>query len=385
MCHRPVGGASAPDSPPVGGGSSSTRGPMKDSRPAPSVLAMLTNSLDAAVAQRRAASPPDTLNVQCDAAFSPTPAEDPVISIRALRKRYGNHEAIRGIDLEVRRGEIFAFLGPNGAGKTTTVEILEGFRQSSDGQVQVLGANPWRAPSAWRERIGIVLQDSEAEPSLTVRECLCLYAGYYRAPRSVDETLALVGLNEQADQRATALSGGQRRRLDVALALIGDPELIFLDEPTTGFDPAARRAAWEVIAGLRGLGKTVFLTTHYMEEAEWLADRIAVIAAGEIVAEGTPQTLGGRQQGAAQIAFSPPDGTSGTELPASLAARVEQQGGGRLLLASTRVASDLYALAGWALQHDLELDDLEVSRPTLEDVYLQLTTEANDGLERSRP
>ena len=261
---------------------------MKDGRPAPSVLAMLTNSLDAAVAQRRIASPPDTVNVQRDVAFSSTPAvvNDPVISIRALRKRYGSHEAVRGVDLEVRRGEIFAFLGPNGAGKTTTVEILEGFRESSEGHVRVLGADPWRAHSAWRERVGIVLQESEAEPCLTVRECLCLYAGYYRAPRSVDETLALVGLSEQVDQRASTLSGGQRRRLDVGLALIGDPELIFLDEPTTGFDPSARRAAWEVIAGLRDLGKTVFLTTHYMEEAERLADRIAVIAAGKIVARG---------------------------------------------------------------------------------------------------
>ncbi len=311
-------------------------------------------------------------------------AREPVVSIRGLRKRYGDREAVRGIDLDIRRGEIFAFLGPNGAGKTTTVEILEGFRQASGGTVEVLGRNPWRAPTSWRTRIGIVLQESEAEPGLTVRECLGLYAGYYPNPREVDETLELVGLAGQAHQRTSALSGGQRRRLDVALALIGNPELIFLDEPTTGFDPAARRAAWEVIAGLRSLGKTVFLTTHYMEEAEWLADRIAVIAAGEIVAEGPPQTLGGRQQGAAQIVFSLPDGTSGTELPASLAARVEQQGGGRLLLASTRVASDLYTLAGWALQHDLELDDLEVSRPTLEDVYLQLTTEANDGPERSR-
>jgi ABC-2 type transport system ATP-binding protein len=348
---------------------------MKDSRPAPSVLAMLTNSLDAAVAQRRAASPPDTANVQCDAALSPTPAEDPVISIRALRKRYGNHEAIRGIDLEVRRGEIFAFLGPNGAGKTTTVEILEGFRQSSDGQVQVLGANPWRAPSAWRERIGIVLQDSEAEPSLTVRECLCLYAGYYRAPRSVDETLALVGLNEQADQRATALSGGQRRRLDVALALIGDPELIFLDEPTTGFDPSARRAAWEVIAGLRDLGKTVFLTTHYMEEAERLADRIAVIAAGEIVARGTPQTLGDRQLAGARITFAPPSAIHVRDLPAALAGRCEQAPDGRIALPSSSVAADLHTLSGWALDRGLELDELEVRRPTLEDVYLDLTTD----------
>ena len=247
---------------------------------------MLTNSLDAAVASaprrhtghRRARRP-----------------REPVISIRGLHKRYGDHEAVRGIDLEVRRGEIFAFLGPNGAGKTTTVEILEGFRQRERRRGRGARRRPLARAVGWRERIGIVLQESEAEPGLTVRECLELYAGYYRAPRDVDETLALVDLAEQAEQRATALSGGQRRRLDVALALIGDPELIFLDEPTTGFDPSARRAAWEVIAGLRELGKTVFLTTHYMEEAERLADRIAVIAAGEIVAEGTPQTLGGRQ------------------------------------------------------------------------------------------
>jgi ABC-2 type transport system ATP-binding protein len=312
-------------------------------------------------------------------------ARGPVVSIQGLRKSYGDHEAVRGIDLEIDRGEIFAFLGPNGAGKTTTVEILEGFREASGGTVEVLGRDPWRAPASWRARIGIVLQESEAEPGLTVRECLELYAGYYPHPRDVDDALGLVDLADQAEQRARELSGGQRRRLDVALALIGDPELIFLDEPTTGFDPAARRASWEVIAGLRDLGKTVFLTTHYMEEAERLADRIAVIAAGEIVAEGTPQTLGGRQHGAAQIAFSPPSGSSGTELPPPLAARAKPRPGGRLVLASTRVAADLHALAGWALEHDLELDDLEVSRPTLEDVYLQLTTETNDHPERTQP
>jgi ABC-2 type transport system ATP-binding protein len=305
-----------------------------------------------------------------------------VVSIQGLRKRYGDHEAVRGIDLEIHRGEIFAFLGPNGAGKTTTVEILEGFRQASEGTVEVLGRNPWRAPASWRARIGIVLQESAAEPGLSVRECLDLYGGYYPNPRGVDETLDLVGLADQAEQRAGALSGGQRRRLDVALALIGDPELIFLDEPTTGFDPAARRASWEVIAGLRDLGKTVFLTTHYMEEAERLADRIAVIADGEIVAEGTPQTLGGRQQGAAQIVFSLPEGASAVELPDLLAARVKEHPGNRLLLESTRVAADLHALAGWALERQLDLDDLEVSRPTLEDVYLQLTTEADDYAER---
>jgi ABC-2 type transport system ATP-binding protein len=327
-----------------------------------SVAAMLTNSLDVTIAERRSTS-------------AGSPATDPVISIRALRKRYGQHEAVRGIDLEVRRGEIFAFLGPNGAGKTTTVEILEGFRRASDGQVEVLGADPWRAPAAWRERIGIVLQESEAEPGLTVWECLELYAGYYHQPREVDETIALVGLSEQADERAASLSGGQRRRLDVALALIGDPELIFLDEPTTGFDPSARRAAWEVIAGLRDLGKTIFLTTHYMEEAERLADRIAVIAAGQIVAEGTPETLGGRQVAGARITFALPDGTANVDLPASLAGRAEQNAGGKVALASSSVTADLHALSGWALERGFELDDLEVRRPTLEDVYLDLTVD----------
>ena len=328
---------------------------------------MLTNNLDAAVAQRRAAT-----------SQGHDGGAEPVISIRGLHKRYGDTEAVRGIDLEIHRGEIFAFLGPNGAGKTTTVEILEGFRRATSGEVEVLGHNPWRAPGSWRERIGIVLQESEAEPGLTVRECLELYAGYYREPRDVDETLELVDLAAHDDQRASALSGGQRRRLDVALALIGDPELLFLDEPTTGFDPSARRAAWDVISGLRDLGKTVFLTTHYMEEAERLADRIAVIAAGQIVAQGTPQTLGGRQFEATQITFTPPVGASASDLPAAIAERAQPQPDGRVLLASTTIAADLHLLSGWALEWGLELDDIEVARPTLEDVYLQLTRESHD-------
>jgi ABC-2 type transport system ATP-binding protein len=306
-------------------------------------------------------------------------AMDQVISITGLQKRYGSHEAVRGIDLHVMRGEIFAFLGPNGAGKTTTVEILEGFRQASAGQVLVLGENPWKAHASWRARIGAVLQESSAEPGLTVRECVALYAGYYPKPRSVDETLGLVDLGAQADQRATALSGGQRRRLDVALALIGDPELIFLDEPTTGFDPSARRAAWTVIEGLRDLGKTVFLTTHYMEEAERLADRIAVIAAGRIVDEGTPDTLGGRQQAAAHISFTMPVAFDTGELPAALGERAELSSRGRVLVSSERVTADLHELSGWALQRGLELDELEVRRPTLEDVYLQLTSNDETG------
>jgi ABC-2 type transport system ATP-binding protein len=323
--------------------------------------AMLTNSLDVAVAERRA-----------------TPQE-PVIRVRGLWKRYGDREAVRGIDLELHRGEIFAFLGPNGAGKTTTVEILEGFRTADGGSVAVLGEDPAHARAPWRERIGVVLQESEPEPGLTVRDCLELYAGYYRRPRGVGETLELVGLADQAGQRAASLSGGQRRRLDVALALVGDPELIFLDEPTTGFDPSARRAAWKVIAGLRELGKTVFLTTHYMEEAEQLADRIAIIADGRIVAEGDPRTLGGRNLSGAEITFAPPPEVGVDDLPAALASHAEENGGGRLVVRSTAVTADLHALAGWALEREVELDDLEVRRPTLEDVYLKLTAERSQS------
>ncbi len=324
------------------------------------VPSMLTNSLEVAAAERRATTK--------------TASTESVITIRGLRKRYGQQEAVRGIDLDVRCGEIFAFLGPNGAGKTTTVEILEGFRTVTAGSVEVLGANPADAPASWRERIGVVLQESQPEPGLTVRECLELYSGYYRAPRPVDETLALVGLLEQASHRATALSGGQRRRLDVALALAGDPELIFLDEPTTGFDPSARRAAWEVIDGLRQIGKTVFLTTHYMDEAERLADRIAIIASGQIVAAGTPQTLGGRDHSAALISFALPPGSSRDELSGELADRAEpRQTGDRLTISSRHLAADLHELSGWALERGFDLADLAVTRPTLEDTYLSLT------------
>jgi ABC-2 type transport system ATP-binding protein len=329
---------------------------------------MITNSLDAAVAQRATAG----RQVKASA--------DAVIEVSGLRKHYGDHEAVRGIDLEVIRGEIFAFLGPNGAGKTTTVEILEGFRRADAdaGNVRVLGEDPARAGQAWRERIGIVLQESAPEAGLTVRECLELYAGYYRKPRPIEETIELAGLTEVTGQRAASLSGGQRRRLDVALALIGDPELIFLDEPTTGFDPTARRAAWEVIDGLRRLGKTVFLTTHYMEEAERLADRIAVIAAGRIIAQGTPRTLGGRDSSEARITFTLPPETTAADLPPLLAARADPRDE-RIVLPSTGVAADLYALSGWALERSLELADLEVRRATLEDVYLALVAQHQEN------
>jgi ABC-2 type transport system ATP-binding protein len=291
------------------------------------------------------------------------------IQVRGLRKSYGQKEAVRGVDLEVRTGEILALLGPNGAGKTTTVEVLEGFHPATAGEVRVLGEDPALGSRSLRDRIGIVLQESQPELNLTVRECLELYAGYYSAPRDVDETIALAGLAEQAGQRTTQLSGGQRRRLDVALALIGDPELIFLDEPTTGFDPAARRASWEVISGLRALGKTILLTTHYMEEAERLADRIAVMRDGVIVATGTPATLGGRNRAGATIAFPLPDGVA----LGDLAPNAALDGDGRVVLSTSTPMADLHDLTGRAIALGLELADIEVRRPTLEDVYLELT------------
>ncbi|SEK93591.1 ABC transporter ATP-binding protein [Streptacidiphilus jiangxiensis] len=307
--------------------------------------------------------------------------EDVVIRVCGLRMRYGPFEAVRGVDLEVRRGEIFAFLGPNGAGKTTTVEILEGYRRRTAGEVSVLGEDPQRAGPAWRARIGVVLQESQPERDLTVAECVRLYAGYYPAPRPVGEVLELVGLAEQADSTATRLSGGQRRRLDVALSLVGDPELLFLDEPTTGFDPSARRAAWDMIAGLRSLGVTVFLTTHFMDEAEHLADRVTVIADGLIVAEGTPETIGGRERAAAEIRFSLPPGTALADLPAPvLAALADGEGdGARLLLRADRPLTVLGPLAGWAESLGHDLLDLEVRRPSLEDVYLALTANEREA------
>ncbi len=281
---------------------------------------------------------------------------DPVISVRGLRKSYGEFEAVRGIDLEVRVGEVFALLGPNGAGKTTTVEILEGYRRRGAGEVAVLGEDPQHAGRAWRERIGIVLQSCRLDPYLTVRESLDLFAGYYRAPRPTGEVIELVGLAGKAGERASRLSGGQQRRLDVGMALIGDPELLFLDEPTTGFDPSARRHAWEAIAGLRDLGKTVLLTTHYMDEAQHLADRVAIVARGEIVAEGTPEDLGDRES-----------------RPTTISYRLD---GEDVSVETTTPVETLHELTGRAVEQGLELEGLEVARPTLEDVYLSLTSEA---------
>jgi ABC-2 type transport system ATP-binding protein len=302
-----------------------------------------------------------------------TPVGDPVVTVRGLVKSYGRRDAVRGIDLEVRRGEIFAFLGPNGAGKTTTVEILEGFRDRTAGEVSVLGVDPASGGGAWRDRVGVVLQESEPEPGLSVRECLRLYAGYYRGPRDVDDTIAIVGLTAKAGTLAAQLSGGQRRRLDVALALIGDPEIVFLDEPTTGFDPSARRAAWDVIAGLRDLGKTIFLTTHFMDEAEYLADRIAVLADGQIVAEGTPKTLGGRDRMTAIIRFTLPDGVVPGDLPTGLRPLAQPGPQGTTAVRSESPLVHVQMLADWALGRGVDLPDLDVRRPTLEDVYLTVT------------
>jgi ABC-2 type transport system ATP-binding protein len=276
----------------------------------------------------------------------------------------------------VRRGEIFTFLGPNGAGKTTTVEILEGHRSRTDGEVRVLGSDPQHADGAWRGRVGVVLQSSRVEPELTVEECLKLYAGYYASPLPVREVIKLVGLQRKATVRGGQLSGGQQRRMDVALALIGDPELVFLDEPTTGFDPSARRSAWEMIDGLRRLGKTVFLTTHYMDEAEALADRIAVIKGGEIVAEGTPETLGGRDRAPYEITLTLPAGARPADLAAALGeatCEVRELERGRVMVTSEAVMPALGALSRWALDSRAEISDLLVRRPTLEDVYLGLT------------
>jgi len=276
------------------------------------------------------------------------------IAVRGLRKAYGALEAVRGIDFEVQRGEVFGLLGPNGAGKTTTVEILEGYRKRDAGEVEVLGTDPALAGGEWREQIGVVLQSSAMYETLTPAEMLRLFAGYYREPRPVDEVVELVGLQEKRDERVRRLSGGQRRRLDLGLALIGDPELIFLDEPTTGFDPAARRRAWETIRGLRGLGKTILLTTHYLDEAEQLADRVAVLAQGQIVASGTPAELTG----------SIPD----TEIR-------YRENGREVVLETGEPTRVLNELTGRALAEGRELEGLVVRRPSLEEVYLSLTEE----------
>jgi len=276
------------------------------------------------------------------------------IAVRNLRKSYGAHEALRGVSFEIEEGEVFGLLGPNGAGKTTTIEILEGYRTRDGGEVDVLGFDPERAGSAFRERIGVVLQQSQLWPNLTVGETHRMFAGYYEHPRNVDEVIALVGLTEKRDARVKTLSGGQKRRLDLGVALVGDPDLVYLDEPTTGFDPAARRAAWEMIRSLRSLGKTILLTTHYLDEAEQLADRLAVLREGVIIQEGTPAELTG--------------GSSETEVR-------YRKDGREVVVRTTDPTKLLHQLTAEALAEGRELEGLSVRRPTLEDVYLSLTAE----------
>ena len=299
----------------------------------------------------------------------------PAIRVRGLRKSYGALEAVRGVDFDVEEGEVFGFLGPNGAGKTTIVEILEGHRHRSAGEVQVLGHDPARGERALRERIGIVLQETGVERFLKVTEVLELYCGYYPRPRPVDELLALTGLEAKRDEVVKELSGGQRRRLDLALGLAGDPALVFLDEPTTGFDPTARREAWAIIRNLRSLGKTIFLTTHYMDEAEHLADRVAVIAAGRIVAEGPPDQLGGRDT-ATEIRFTTWHDVALPDLGPGVVVTTDDRSA---VVRTQDPTPVLHLLTGWALEHGLALDGLTVTRPTLEDVYIRLTAEAATG------
>jgi ABC-2 type transport system ATP-binding protein len=306
------------------------------------------------------------------------------IEVRALTKSYQDVEAVRGIDLTVDVGEVFALLGPNGAGKTTTVEIMEGFRERTSGDVTVLGMDPARRDRSLKSRIGIVLQSTGIDPYLTVAETIDAYRRYYPHPRPVDEIIGLVGLQEKRDTRVIKLSGGQQRRLDVAIGLAGDPELLFLDEPTTGFDPAARRGAWEVVKNLAGLGKTIFLTTHYMDEAQYLANRVAVIAQGRIVAEGPPDSLAGRDTAATIIRFSAPEGDH--ELPPSIQVAPPVAGSRLTEVRTDDPTRTLYELTSWAVERGIRLHDLAVSRPSLEDVYLELTggdTEEEPAQERS--
>ncbi len=296
------------------------------------------------------------------------------IEVTALGKRYGELEAVRGVSFEVAVGEVFCLLGPNGAGKTTTTEILEGYRTRSAGEVSVLGLDPASGARELRERVGIVLQSCGLQDDLTVGELLEMYGRYHRRRRGPEELIELVELDAKRDTRAANLSGGQRRRLDLALALVGDPDLVFLDEPTTGFDPQARRNAWTTIRALCQLGKTIFLTTHFMDEAQTLADRVAVMRAGEIIALGPPDELGGRDGRPAEIRFELPAGWTIDRLPAVPASerRIEQ---GRVLIRTDQVVRATAQVTAWALEHELDLAHFSVSRPSLEDVYLELTGE----------
>jgi ABC-2 type transport system ATP-binding protein len=289
------------------------------------------------------------------------------VRVEGLGKSYGSVAAVRDVNFTVEDGEIFALLGPNGAGKTTTLEILEGFRTRDTGRVEVLGGDPGEGGRALRERVGLVLQDVAVEPYLTVRETVARDAGYYPAPRDVDEVIELVGLGGHEKRKVRTLSGGQRRRLDLALGVIGDPRLLFLDEPTTGFDPTARRSAWQNIRDLRDAGTTILLTTHYMDEAQALADRVAVIRAGRIVAEGTPETIGGRDTARTRIRFALPPDAGEIPVPAV------RNDDGLVTVETAEPTETLLRLTEWALRRGAVLDRLTVDRPSLEDVYLSLS------------
>jgi ABC-2 type transport system ATP-binding protein len=308
------------------------------------------------------------------------------IRVEGLHKAYGDLQAVSGLTLSVAPGEVFCLLGPNGAGKTTTTEILEGYRARSAGEVRVLGHDPERGERALRERVGIVLQEAAAQAELTVAEVLTMFGRYYPRRRPVDELVALVGLDGTEDQRVKLLSGGQRRRLDLALALVGNPDLLFLDEPTTGFDPSARRQAWTTIKDLCALGKTVFLTTHFMDEAQALADRVAVMTNGRLVAMGTPAEIGGRDTAPTEIAFVLPDGVGVADLPdLGGDAAVSEPAPGRVLVVAPHGLRASHAITGWALERGHVLRGFEVTQPSLEDVYLRLTENENENaLEATR-
>ena len=299
------------------------------------------------------------------------------ISVSGLRKSYGENEAVRGLDFEVAAGEVFGFLGPNGAGKTTTIEILEGYRERSAGEVAVFGVDPGRPTRAWRNRVGLVLQECELDPLWTVREAIALFARFYDSPRPVAETIELVGLGDKRDARIGTLSGGQKRRADVAIGIVGDPDLIFLDEPTTGFDPTARRDSWNMIEGLKALGKTVFLTTHYMDEAQHLADRVAILRDGRIVAQGRTEELGESLGRSTVIGFTL-DGDLDIEDVRTRVSAPVQASGNRAEIETEQPQRDLYALLGLAAERGVQLDELEVRRPNLEDIFLELTRSGSE-------